>query len=84
MTAPSHITRVPRRTIVDLDDDDDDDDNNDEEGDGDDDDDDDDARWDDDACPDGKPPLSDADIRAFPLLPERRLPYGDDGSGEPR
>ena len=72
MLTSRNITDVPRSGIVDEDR---------EDGGGSDDDDD---PWSKDACPDGKTPLPPAQAGGFPALRDRRLPYGDDGSGEPR
>ena len=66
------ITDVPRSGIVDEDREDGGSDDNDDDP------------WSKDASPDGKTPLPPVQAGGFPALRDRRLPYGDDGSGEPR
>ncbi|RYO86512.1 hypothetical protein DL762_004704 [Monosporascus cannonballus] len=67
MLTPKDVTNIPRSGIVDEDREDD------KQGD----------FWSVDASPNGQPPLTQAQINAFPLEYDKRLPYGDDGSDEP-
>lgn len=39
--------------------------------------------WGNDASPNGRPPLTQEQINAYPREYDKRLPYGDDGSDEP-
>ncbi|KAK7747019.1 hypothetical protein SLS62_009276 [Diatrype stigma] len=68
MLKPNGISSPPRSGIVDEDRDEDVDPN----------------VWDKDDAPNGKPPLDPQRIRSFPWENQKRLPYGDDGSEEPR
>lgn len=68
MLKPKDVSSAPRSGILDEDRDDDVDP----------------KIWEQDDAPNGQPPLDPAQIRAFPWEHQKRLAYGDDGSGEPR